>query len=71
MHHSTLLPKDWWDAAAEARAGNAARQDAATLRAEIDQLRRARRLERAELLAEVPPGRVGAVLHAMASSVPR
>ncbi|MET9793161.1 ANTAR domain-containing protein [Streptomyces canus] len=40
MHRSTLLPENWWDAASGAWAEDAARQDAVTLRAEIDQLRR-------------------------------
>ncbi|MFD3836396.1 ANTAR domain-containing protein [Streptomyces sp. NPDC058642] len=41
MHRTTLLPENWWDEAAEAWADNATGQDAAALRAEIDQLRRA------------------------------
>ncbi|MEV7884016.1 ANTAR domain-containing protein [Streptomyces sp. NPDC002817] len=41
MHRTILLPENWWDEAAEAWAEKATGQDAAKLRAEIDQLRRA------------------------------
>lgn len=41
MHRRTSLPETWWDEPAEDWAENATGQDAAKLRAEIDQLRRA------------------------------
>ncbi|MBT2510478.1 ANTAR domain-containing protein [Streptomyces sp. ISL-98] len=41
MHGTTMLPKNWWDLAAEPWAENATGQDVVALRAENDQLRRA------------------------------
>ncbi|MFD4561230.1 ANTAR domain-containing protein [Streptomyces sp. NPDC058469] len=41
MHRTTMLPGDWWDLTAENSVEDPAGQDVVTLRAEIDQLRRA------------------------------